>query len=145
MVELVHAEKTLTEDEYAEFEKLFSAKLPLSLKDHYIRINGGFLAEEDVENDLWGLPVGGFNPIRYGKVTIEQLISDIETIKNPDTGEEYHEGEYVPFAYDDGGHTIFISLKESDYGHIYLYDCDGESFFQISEGFEKFISRLYKN
>lgn len=59
MVELVHAEKFLTEDEYAEFEKLFSAKLPLSLKEHYIRINGGFLAEEDVENDLWGLPVGG--------------------------------------------------------------------------------------
>ncbi|CAM3955557.1 SMI1 / KNR4 family protein [Vibrio aerogenes CECT 7868] len=145
MVELVHYEKKLTEDEYTEFEKLFSAKLPLSFKEHYIRINGGFLAEEDVENDLWGLPVGGFNPIKYGKVTIEQLVSDIESIENPDTGEEYQEGEYVPFAYDDGGHTIFISLKEGDYGHIYLYDCDGESFFQISEKFEKFISRLYKN
>jgi len=144
MVELVNCEKKITEEDYAEFEKNFSTELPQSLKGHYLRVNGGFLGEKDVEDDLWGLPVGGFNPIKYGNVTIEKIISDISTIRNIDTGEEYKEGQYVPFAYDNGGHTIFISLKGSDYGCIYLYDCDGDGFFEISEGFEKFINKLYK-
>lgn len=122
MVELVDAEKHIDENEFIEFAKVFTEPLPDAFKDHYLKINGGYLGEEDVEADRWGIPIGGFIPIKYGQLTIEELITDIDTISPAES--EYgpwHVKAFVPFAYDNGGNVVFMSLKERDYGCIYLY------------------------
>ncbi|MBF4846907.1 SMI1/KNR4 family protein, partial [Cronobacter malonaticus] len=104
MVELVDPERKISNIEWTEFAKYFSVSLPESFKAHYLRINGGYLAEEDVEAERWGIPVGGFNPIKYGALPIETLINDIFSISPAES--EYgpwHEKEFIPFAYDNGG------------------------------------------
>ncbi|ELY5938609.1 SMI1/KNR4 family protein [Cronobacter malonaticus] len=145
MVELVDPERKISNIEWTEFAKSFPVALPESFKAHYLRINGGYLAEEDVEADRWGMPVGGFNPIKYGALPIETLINDIFSISPAES--EYgpwHEKEFIPFAYDNGGNPFFLSLKATDYGHIYLYAQDGDALFEVAESFDDFIKALYR-
>lgn len=98
-----------------EFESIFPITIPDSFKEHYLKINEGLVSEEDVEAELWGLPVNGFNPIKYGQLTIEELIKDIHEIEPSDTQYGSWGGNrFLPFAYDFGGNTIFMSLRDSD-------------------------------
>ncbi|UCZ75993.1 SMI1/KNR4 family protein [Dickeya zeae] len=145
MAELISPQKELTVQDMNDFESMFSVSIPDSFKEHYIRINGGFVSESDVEAELWGLPVNGFNPIKYGQVTIERLIEDIQEIK-PDDGQYGAWGykEFVPFAYDFGGNVIFISLRDDDWGEIYLYAQDGGNIIHIDTSFTSFLKRFYK-
>lgn len=145
LVELVDPERQISHIEWAKFTKCFPVPLPESFKAHYLRINGGYLAEEDVEAERWGIPVGGFNPIKYGTLPIETLINDIFSISPAES--EYgpwHKKEFIPFAYDNGGNPFFLSLKASDYGHIYLYAQDGDALFEVAESFDDFIKALYR-
>ncbi|WP_283010585.1 SMI1/KNR4 family protein [Cronobacter turicensis] len=145
MVELVDTERKISNIEWTEFAKRFPVPLPESFKAHYLRINGGYLAEEDVEADRWGIPEGGFNPIKYGALPVETLINDIFNISPADS--EYgpwQENEFIPFAYDNGGNSFFLSLKESDYGRVYLYAQDGDALFEIADLFDDFIRALYR-
>nr|WP_244947279.1 SMI1/KNR4 family protein [Cronobacter turicensis] len=48
----------------------------------------------------------------------------------------------MPFAYDNGGNSFFLSLKESDYGRVYLYAQDGDALFEIADSFDDFIRAL---
>ncbi|WP_234013371.1 SMI1/KNR4 family protein [Cronobacter dublinensis] len=56
----------------------------------------------------------------------------------------WHKKEFIPFAYDNGGNPFFLSLKASDYGHIYLYAQDGDALFEVAESFDDFIRALYR-
>jgi hypothetical protein len=119
--------------------------LPLSFKSHYRAYNGGSPAEEDVESGKWGLPVHGFNPIKYGNVTIEDLIDDFDVITPKDSSfGSWSKFSFVPFAHDAGANPIFLSLRDQDYDSIYIYDPDGGIIKKISSSFDEFISKLYK-
>lgn len=145
MAELAHKEKALTEEEFRDFERIFSRQIPPSFKAHYMANNGGSPTEEDVESGQWGLPVHGFNPIKYGKLTIERLVEDIESIEPKDQRfGSWEKSSYVPFAYDEGGNTIFISLRDNDYGYVYIYASDGRNIKNIAPSFEQFVARLYQ-
>ncbi|EPN30452.1 hypothetical protein A244_38575 [Pseudomonas syringae pv. actinidiae ICMP 18807] len=145
MATLINKEQQLTDIDIDSFEKLFVNKIPTSFKTHYKANNGGTPSESDMEKGLWGLPICGFYSIKYGKLKIENTITDIEFIdpeeKKYGTWAEY---EFLPFAYDSGGNPIFLSLREEDYGHIYLYAPDGKNIFSISDDFEDFLKRLYQ-
>ncbi|UJR62508.1 SMI1/KNR4 family protein [Dickeya zeae] len=145
MAEFISYQKELTTREWNDFESFFSVSIPDSFKSHYLRINGGFVSESDVEADMWGLPVNGFNPIKYGQVTIERLIEDMGEIK-PADGQYGVWGykQFVPFAYDFGGNVIFISLKDDDWGEVYLSASDGGGIIHVDKSFTSFLKRLYK-
>ena len=146
MVQLENRKKSISESEMLEFESLFLTVLPESFKAYYYINNGGHLSEEDNEAGLWGLPVGGFNSIKYGSVPIEQLLSDIGDIGKIGDGGYYKLGSYVPFAYDDGGHTIFLSLNDEDYGCVFIFEFDFDEIeaVKISDSFSEFIKKLYR-
>ena len=145
MAELAHGEKALTDEEYRDFERIFRRQTPPSFKAHYMANNGGSPKEEEVESGQWGLPVHGFNPIKYGKLTIERLVEDIESIEPKDRRfGSWEKSSYVPFAYDEGGNTIFISLRDDDYGYVYIYAPDGRNIKNIAPSFEEFLARLYQ-
>jgi SMI1/KNR4 family protein SUKH-1 len=145
MPELAHTEEQLTDEDFTNFERLFRTEIPLSFKSHYMADNGGFPSEEDVEAGKWGLPVHGFNPIKYGNLTIERVIESMESIdpQNEKFG-SWAKFSYVPFAYDEGGNTIFLSLRDTDYGSVYIYAFDGNNIKRISPSFEEFRARLYQ-
>ena len=145
MPELAGTEKALTDEEFAAFERLFHREIPLSFKRHYMADNGGSPSEEDVETGKWGLPVRGFIPIKYGSLTIEEMVKRIERIDpKDDKFGTWAEFSYVPFAYDRGGNTIFLSLRDSDCGGIYWFTFQGPSVQLIASSFEEFRARLYQ-
>ncbi len=143
MVELVCSVRKITENEYIEFERLFNRGLPNSFKSHYLRVNGGFTDEQDLENGLWGLPVGGFESIKYGKLPIEQLIEDIGDISVSDEGIHFEKWSYVPFAHDEGGNIIFLSLTDDSYDKIFIFSMDGSNIAELDYNFSSFIDKLY--
>ncbi|BDU20006.1 SMI1/KNR4 family protein [Dyella sp. GSA-30] len=145
MAELVDQEQPIVDAEFRQFETLFCRSLPDSFRLHYLRDNGGSPLEDDVEAGRWGLPVHGFNPIKYGTLTIETLVEDYGDItpSDHDVG-TWARSTFVPFAYDAGGHAIFMSLRDSDYGYIYLYDPDNGAIFLIERSFEMFRAQLYE-
>ena len=145
MPELVDTEKPLTDEEFAAFERLFHREIPLSFKRHYMADNGGVPSEEDVEAGKWGLPVHGFVPIKYGNLTIEELVKRIERIDpEDDKFGTWAEFSYVPFAYDSFGNTIFLSLRDSDYGSVYWFTFQGPDIVLIASSFDEFRTRLYQ-
>jgi hypothetical protein len=151
MPELVHTEKPLTDEEFTTFERLFHRKIPLSFKRHYMADNGGSPSEEDVEAGKWGLPVHGFNSIKYGGLTIEELVERIGTIDpEDDKFGSWAKFSYIPFAHDAGANIIFLSLKDSDYGSVYITNTVshapvGGSIYMITRSFEEFRARLYQS
>jgi hypothetical protein len=104
------------------------------------RSTAAFPTEEDVEAGRWGLTVHGFNSIKYGTLPIEQLIEDIGTIKpKNDKFGSWPPYSYVPFAYDAGANPIFLSLRDSDYGCVYICALDGSGGIKrVDTSFEAF-------
>jgi SMI1 / KNR4 family (SUKH-1) len=126
MAELVYTEQALTDEDYRNFEQLFAREILPSFRAHYMSFNRGFLAEEDAEAGRWGLPVHGFNSIKYGTLPIEQLIERTGAIELKDSKYgSWAPGSCVPFAYDAGANPVFLSLRDSDYGCVYICALDG--------------------
>lgn len=145
MGDMIYKEQLLTDNDLAFFESFFCKEIPLSFKNFYKKNNGGFLSEEDMEAGVWGLPVNGFYSIKYGEKTIEKMVNNYGDLIPCDDGNGgWKKFTFIPFSYDNGGNPIFVSLRESDYGCVYIYAPDGDNLFKISNSFEEFISRLYK-
>jgi len=145
MAELMHTEQALSDGDYRNFEQLFAREIPASFRGHYMSFNGGGPAEEDVEAGRWGLPVHGFNPIRYGTLPIERLIEEMGAIEpQDDKFGSWAPRRYVPFAYDAGGNPLFLSLRDDDYGCVYIYAPDGGNVARVARSFEEFCERLHR-
>ncbi|WP_028301916.1 SMI1/KNR4 family protein [Oceanospirillum beijerinckii] len=142
MKHMIGCEKKITEHDFSIFSESFIRKPPESFRVFYLGNNGGGLSEEDIEAGLWKLPVHGFIPIKYGDVCIEKILSDIGVIKSDDFG-EWLDSEYIPFAYDQGGNVIYMSLRNTDFEKIYLIDFDGGNVFSVADDFEGFVNELY--
>ncbi|MDF7759016.1 SMI1/KNR4 family protein [Kosakonia cowanii] len=98
---LSDTEQKLTREEMASFNALFDNLLPQSFLDFYLENNGGYpLNNEDGNFFL----LGGFNPVKYGELPIEQLYNDLT--------EHFRElRKMVPFAHDEGGELFLVVNK----------------------------------
>jgi hypothetical protein len=77
---------------------------------------------------------------------MEQLIEDIGGIESEDDKfGSWPPRSYVPFAYDAGANILFLSLRDSDYGCIYICALDGSgSIKRVAASFEEFREGLYR-
>ncbi|EDS4738684.1 SMI1/KNR4 family protein [Salmonella enterica] len=126
------AEKKLTQDEFVEFEKHFSKKFPDGFKNFYLENNGGYLPETVHPSPLL---FSGFISIKYGKVPIEKIYQDLI--------DDFPElNDMVPFADDEGGNCFLLSLRDKDYGRIYIWLMDEKELVFVSETFDNFIKEL---
>ena len=131
---LSDTEQKLTREEMASFNALFDNILPQSFLDFYLENNGGYpLNNEDGNFFL----LGGFYPVKYGELSIEQLYSDLM---------EYF-GELrkmVPFAHDEGGNCFLLSLNEgASFGEIYVFLMDEKELVTVADSFDEFIEELF--
>jgi len=141
---MVHQQQALTEAEYEEFERLFVRPPPPAFKAYYMRANGGYVSEEDAEADKFGLPVSGFDPIKYGKSPIEEGIESLADIEPNEFG-AWQKYEFIPFAYDSGDNIVFLSLREQDYESVYIFDMNVGTIAMVAPSFETFLSKLFKD
>ncbi|ALI01336.1 SMI1/KNR4 family protein [Pseudomonas sp. FW306-02-F02-AA] len=129
---LEESEHALSVQDLNEFEKKFSVPLPTAFKEFYLRNNGGYLPESKSDNEFL---LGGFTPIKHGEVSIEvvhhDLTDDISSLK-----------KMIPFAYDQGGNSFLLSVKDDDYGNIYLFLMDEKELAFVCSSFEEFIAEL---
>uniref|UniRef100_UPI0011787371 SMI1/KNR4 family protein n=1 Tax=Enterobacter hormaechei TaxID=158836 RepID=UPI0011787371 len=71
---LTDSANKLTLDEINAFNAYFDHHLPASFLDFYLKNNGGYLHNNENSKPFM---LGGFNPIKYGALPIEQLNSDL--------------------------------------------------------------------
>lgn len=111
-MELESLEKQLKESDFIDLEVIIDTKLPCEFINHYLKYNGGYPTEKEAEENP--TPLHGFNSIKYGKLTIEQLIKDYEK-------QDYFFGKKIPFAFDAGDNHFILSLEDGDtYGKVYF-------------------------
>lgn len=127
------SEKKITQDEFSEFEKKFSKIFPDSFREFYLENNGGYLPESVHPSPLL---FSGFNSIKYGKVSIEKIYQDLI--------DDFNElKDMVPFADDEGGDCFLLSLRDKDYGKIYIWLMDEKNLSFVSKSFDDFINELF--
>ncbi len=130
---LEQSEHPLTPADLDELEKLYNWKFPESFRQLYLQYNGGYLPDKWMERNE--IIFGGFDSIRYGELTAEQIYKDL--IKSfPQLIDLF------PFAYDQGGHSFLLSLRAKDYGMIYVFLMDGEELVDVSDTFDEFLEIL---
>ncbi|HDT6507750.1 TPA: SMI1/KNR4 family protein [Klebsiella aerogenes] len=128
---LEEQEKSLTQNDLFEFERIYRRPFPEGFKSFYIDNNGGYLPGNSNNPFL----LGGFIAIKYGNVSAEKTYQGLT-----DGFSELK--EMVPFAYDDGGNCFLLSLKDRDYGKIYIWLMDEKELAFVSESFDEFINEL---
>ncbi|MEJ8304113.1 SMI1/KNR4 family protein [Saccharibacillus sacchari] len=131
---LEECQTSLTEKDLDRVELQLGYRLPAPVRAHYLRFNGGYLPEEQMERQR--IAFGGFNPIRYGTLPAEQLYRDLL--------ESFPElAGWFPFAYDQGGNCFLIDLDEKrSLGSIRVWLMDGEELAEVTDSFDEFITIL---
>lgn len=129
---LEESEKQLSFKELEEFSNYFDKEIPFSFINFYIKFNGGYLPESDEHNFFL---LGGFNPIKYGDLTIEDIYANLKD-------EFSNLKDMIPFAYDEGGNCFLLSLKDKNYGEIYIWLMDEKELVLVSKSFDSFINKL---
>jgi hypothetical protein len=147
MLQLIDTEHSITEKEFHIFESKFINKIPESFKNHYLRDNGGATSEADREADSWGLRIESFFSIKFGDVPIEETVESFGDLILDDPKQSSEFGmwkkyEFIPFAFSYGG-TIFISLRDIDYGFIYMCYPDPPSVGYLFPSFDVLIKEFY--
>lgn len=113
-MEILSPWQKLSISELEEFEREFKLKLPQDYKDFMLRFNGGI--PEPAES--FGIVVLQIQPIKYfpyqDNITIEDTIRVLKIVQ------QILPEHFFPFAYDEGGNELCISLSEDDYGSVYM-------------------------
>jgi len=135
-----NVEKQLDKEVIQEFEQQFGVELPPDLTDFYLVNNGGnppFCYIEGEEN-VFGLD--GFIPIKYGSMTIGQLLKDYQ-----------NQGIWIdakiPFANDPGGNIFFLSTSVADKNSIYILPSENDpskkdSYLYVCKSFTVFLEGM---
>ncbi|HHK9551674.1 SMI1/KNR4 family protein [Enterobacter sichuanensis] len=131
---LSDSENKLTIYEINDFNASFDDRLPMSFLNFYLKNNGGHPHNNEDGNPFM---LGGFNPIKYGDLPIEQLYRDlIESF-----GELMN---MVPFAYDGGGNSFLLSLKPDDsLGKVFIFLMDDKEVELVADSFSEFLEELF--
>ncbi len=131
---LTGSENKLTVYEINAFNTSFDNHLPASFLDFYLKNNGGYPHKNEDGNPFM---LGGFNPIKYGDLPIEQLYRDLVEsfgkLRN-----------MVSFAYDDWRNSFLLSLKSDDsLEKVFIFLMDDKEVELVSGSFSEFLEELF--
>lgn len=131
-IALEESQKKLSPEDLVIFEQQYNLHLPEDFVKFYLNYNGGYLPESDENNPYL---LGGFLPIKYGRVPIEEHYKDLM--------EGFPELKgLLPFAYDDGGNLFLLSTRQSDFANVYIWLMDETELDFVSESFSSFLNEL---
>jgi cell wall assembly regulator SMI1 len=110
----------LTAADLAAIENQLGISLPLPLKEHFLKYNGGY---PEKDNYIWSdgtlTTINCFGSFKSkGFFNIEALYIDLVVAEN------YISSGILPFATDDGGNFFCISCRKIDTGFIYYFNHD---------------------
>lgn len=126
---LENSQQKLTYQDIIEFNRLFDEKIPSYFLDFFYEFNGGDFPKVNDHNCEY---LSGFYSIKYGHSTMTRMYNEL-LIENPQLQ------FMLPFAYDHNLDSYLISLKEDDYGTIYLWSNEEQGIAHVSNSFDDFI------
>lgn len=137
MNSFIDVERALTEDDLRKFERAFNIQMPQSIKQHYLKYNGGYpertvfySEEDDIEYTVnYFFSIGGNDGMKVEETM--SLLSD----------EKVFPKWLVPLADDAGGDLFAYSIREGEEGAIYYYSHD----FDYGENPEEHVTKLADN
>jgi len=131
------SEEPLTEENINFFERELALQFPLSLREHFLRANGGRPDLNVYEYDNVDTDVSEFLPLRYGRG------SAISVYQNHVLSKGFVPRHFFPFAVDGGGDYFYVDCSTED-GMVYLYrhDTAFEHIVPLNVGIDEFCSRL---
>lgn len=133
----VNVKKRLTSDDLREFETENNVIMPLKIREHYLRFNGGY-PERNVfysKKDERKYIINYFFSIACGEgLNIEKILPLLRD-------EKIFPAWLVPLANDEGGNLFAYSLRKGEEGAIYYYSHE----FEYGENPEKSIKFLSKD
>lgn len=133
MLKLIDSSPQVDDPTLARFNAYFGNKLPPAMLAFYRSANGGYLRGEDEDTDPTG--VASLIAVGDGRTCIENLHRDyIQGFP--------HLAEYVPFAEDNFGNCYVLSLRDEDYGHIYLHLLEDDELMLIEDSFEELMEGI---
>lgn len=135
--------RTISLEDFEDFENYFNVKFPLYFNEFYMVHNGGYTIKKDfIINDAL-FDIHCFFSIKYQTNAIPTIISIYEESMRLHN----YQKEYVPFAIDQGGNNYLINIGKENYGGIYLWyhDLDyDENKNRICDNFDILINSFYK-
>ncbi|CAL2091531.1 SMI1_KNR4 domain-containing protein [Tenacibaculum sp. 190524A02b] len=134
-ITLEFQEKKLNIEDISTFEKEYKFVLPESYKKFLLENNGGIPKESIFWDGTIESHVSNFYSLKYGNVTLENIIKEIHR-------EDALPTIFFPFASTGGGGDYAFSLKDSNFGEVYLFHYDGSEPFKICSSFDDFIKSL---
>ncbi|WGH74768.1 SMI1/KNR4 family protein [Tenacibaculum tangerinum] len=133
---MIHFENTkepVSVQEIKEFETKFNIKFPESYKLHILKYNGGYPSLDMYFGDF-NIPIDSFLSIKHGNQTIERVMNNLSNVLK---------GKEVPFARSTSG-TIYMSLKEEDYGSVYVAYSEWNPKL-LAKTFDEFIEGIHED
>lgn len=133
MIRLIGMSPRVDEATLQRFNALFDGRVPPAMLAFYRSANGGYLREEGEDADPTG--VAFLIPLGDDPMCIEGLYQGyIQGFP--------HLARYIPFADDSFGNCYLLSLRDEDYGSIYLHLLDEEELMLIEDSFEELMRGL---
>ena len=137
MNNFIDVEKSLTEYDLKEFEKKFNIMMPQTIKNHYLKYNGGYpektvfySEEDDIEYTINYFFSIGCN----GGMKIEEILPLLRD-------ENVFPNWLVPLADDIGGDLFTYSIRNGEEGAIYYYSHE----FEYGDNPEEHATKLADN
>ena len=135
-----NVERPLNREAIREFEEWLGIKLPADFIEFYLANNGGNPPFYYVEGEEHVFALDGFFPIKYGSLTIEQLLKDYEKQDIAIKGR-------IPFASDPGGNVFCLSTSPTEKGSIYILPSesnpsDNDSYQYVCKSFAAFLAGM---
>lgn len=122
-------------EDFSELKKLAGGCLPQAFKKFHLKNNGGYTQNKRLTGAEYIYSIHGFDSIKAGEPPIEFSYGDF--IENYPS----HTG-LIPFAFDEGGNYYIVSVREVDYGFIYLWLQEDEELQKIFDDFDSFLTGL---
>ncbi|WP_298776313.1 SMI1/KNR4 family protein [uncultured Shewanella sp.] len=127
-------DEQITELTWGTLEKEIGYKLPLGMKKHYMKFNGGQPTPSCVHDKNHLFPVNAFD-------SVDDIIKNFKWATEDSLPVGFKVGELITFAYDPGSGSFAVSLKEEELGRIYFYVLEEEaSIYGEWDSFEEFIN-----
>ncbi|WGH74643.1 SMI1/KNR4 family protein [Tenacibaculum tangerinum] len=146
-IKITESAKPVSLDEFNSFINKYNLKLPETYKSFILKYNGGY-----PKLSAYGNPYEDGSEIdSFYSVTLKDnneiddlIISSRDVIKSHQIMEDNIPSHFYPFADDSGGAKFCLSMRQEDFGKIYLVFLDGTSNEPtlICDSFEEFINGL---
>lgn len=114
MLVLTDTDPAISSEEFLQFEEILRNKLPETMKDFYLKYNGGQPQVRGIHDDRHFFPFNSFD-------SLEEMKKSFTWFDDEAVPAGFMATDLLHFAYDPGSGNYALSLRAEDYGKVYFY------------------------